>query len=200
MNATSLPSTIYPAILSLLMLLVVPPVGCSRTRDPDKPQRNPPEPSIAEQAHAVRERRSNQIRLDRTLVVDRDLKSLSGLESELLRINFSHTEITDAGLARLSQMKEIEQLRLASPRITDAGLACLRELPHLRFLHLIDIPITDSGLEHLHSLKSLESLYLDGTRITDDGIQRLIAALPQVHLHVDDHHHRLDPHGAEHTH
>jgi hypothetical protein len=184
MNAMSAPKTIHAGIVSLLTLLVLSATGCSRARERDHPVANLPEPSLAEQAQAVREGRSNQIRLDRTLVVDRDLELLSGLESQLLRINFSRTEITDEGLERLGQMESLEQLRLASQRITDAGLVGLKQLEHVRFLHLID----------------MESLYLDGTSVTDDGIQRLVAALPQVHLHIDDHHHRLDPHGAEHSH
>ena len=200
MSATSSPKVIYLSFVNLLMLLVLAPLGCSGVRESDNPTVNSPEPSFAEQAHAVREGRSSQIRLDRALVVDRDLELLSGLESQLLRINFSRTEITDAGLERLSHMERLEQLRLASGRTTDAGMACLGKLEHVRFLHLIDMPITDAGLDHLHALKSLESLYLDGTRVTDEGIERLVAAMPKVHLHIDDHHHRLDPHGAEHSH
>ncbi len=200
MNAIPSPKTVHATILSLLVLLALSPVGCSGARESKGLEESLPEPNLAEQAQAVREGRSSQIRLDRTLVADRNLELLSGLESQLLRVNFSRTEITDEGLEQLSRMDKLEQLRLSSPRITDAGLACLRRLDHLRFLHLIDMPITDAGLEHLHALKSLESLYLDGTKVTDDGIERLVAALPQVHLHIDDHHHRLDPHGAEHTH
>jgi hypothetical protein len=200
MNATSSPKTIYPGIVNLLVVLALAPLGCSGVRESDNPAADSPEPSFAEQAQAVRDGRSSQIRLDHTLVVDRDLELLWGLESQLLRINFSRTEITDAGLERLGQMERLEQLRLASGRTTDAGMACLGKLQQLRFLHLIDMPITDAGLDHLHALKSLESLYLDGTRVTDEGIERLVAAMPQVHLHIDDHHHRLDPHGADHSH
>jgi hypothetical protein len=200
MNAIPTPKTVHAAISSLLMLFALFPIGCSAAHESKNLEGGLSEPSLAEQARSVRQGRSSEIRLDRTLVGDRDLESLSGLESRLRRINFSRTEITDEGLEQLSRMEKLEQLRLSSPRITDEGLACLRRLEHVRFLHLIDIPITDAGLEHLHALKSLESLYLDGTKVTDDGIQRLVTALPRVHLHVDDHHHRLDPHGAEHTH
>ena len=73
-------------------------------------------------------------------------------------------------------------------------------LKQLRFLHLLDVPITDAGLDRLHGLTSLESLYLDRTRVTDEGIGRLLAALPGVHLHIDEHHHPLDAHGRDHSH
>jgi hypothetical protein len=149
---------------------------------------------------AVRDGQSNQIRLDHTRVTDGDLAQLDGLEDKLERINLSLTDITDAGLARISRFPRLEQLRLASSRIDDAGLTCLAELKHLRHLHLIDVPVTDAGLDHLHPLKSLESLYLDNIRATDEGIGRLVAALPDVHLHIDHAHHRVDPHRADHDH
>jgi hypothetical protein len=174
--------------------------ACSRRHPVEPPSGNDSEPSFTQQAQAVREGQSTQIRLDRTLVTDGDLRQLEGLEDKLLRINLSRSEITDAGLLSISRMKRLEQLRLASPQVDDAGLECLTNLKHLRFLHLIDMPITDAGLDHLHVLTGLESLYLDGTRTTDEGIGRLLAALPGVHLHVDDHHHRLDSHKDDHKH
>jgi len=160
----------------------------------------PSEPTLAEQIQAVRNGESNQLRLNHTLVRDQDLQGLDGLEDRLQRINFANTQITDSGLKKLAGNQNLEQLRLASPKITDDGLAALEGLEQLRFLHLLDMPITDAALTHLYRLKNLESLYLDGTRVTDAGIEQLVKQLPNVHLHLDDHHHRLDPHGAEHEH
>jgi hypothetical protein len=186
--------------LTALALAALGGVACSTSSPSDTAEPARSEPSLAEQIQAVRDGRSDQIRLDRAIVTDDDLRQLEGLEDQLLRINFSHTEITDRGLALISRMPKLEQVRLASPRISDAGLASLAELKQLRFLHLIDVPITDAGLEHLHGLANLESLYLDGTGVTDAGIERLLAALPGVHLHIDDRHHRLDPHADDHQH
>jgi hypothetical protein len=97
-------------------------------------------------------------------------------------------------------MRDLIQLRIASAKITDVGMSHLAGLAHLRYLHLLDAPITDTGLDHLHGLKSLESVYLDRTKVTDDGLARLVKALPEVHLHIDDHHHPLDKHGEDHKH
>ncbi len=159
-----------------------------------------PEASLSEQAQAVRDGRSDTIRLDHTTVRDDDLVQLDGLEDKLLRINLSQTSITDTGLARLCRFKQLEQLRLMSPGLTDAGLAPLKDLPHLRFLHLMGAPLGDAGLEHLQVLSGLESLYLDGIRASDAAITRLIEALPKVHVHIDGGHHRADHHADDHTH
>ena len=175
-------------------------LGCVRPASDATSGQESAEGSIAEQAEIVRSGLSSQIRIDRGLVRDEDLKVLEGLESNLLRVNLSRTEITDAGLALLCRLKNLEQLRLSSPHVTDFGMANLKKLEKLRFLHLLDAPITDAGLDQLHGLTSLESVYLDRTQVTDDGIARLLEALPRIHLHLDDHHHPLDPQAKTHEH
>jgi hypothetical protein len=172
-------------------------LGCRNSAMPPAPT---DEPTLAEQAEAVREGRSDTVRLDHALVCDDDLAVLDGLEAKLRRVNLSHTEISDGGLARLCKNTQLEQLRLASSRVSDAGTESIAGLKQLRFLHLLDAPVTDAGLDRLHGLEKLESLYLDHTNVTDEGLARLIKALPQVHLHIDDHHHPLDPHAKEHEH
>ncbi len=174
--------------------------GCRRSTAPPSESQSATEATLAEQAAAVRAGDRDVIRLDHTLVRDPDLAPLDGMHDRLRRINLSHTEITDAGLARIAACKKLVQLRLSSPRVTDAGMADIGGLTDLRFLHLLDMPITDAGLDQLHGLKNLESLYLDQTQVSDAGLERLLAALGDVHLHIDDHHHPLDKRGTDHMH
>jgi Leucine Rich repeat len=188
------------AWLAVVFALVLATAGCSRRDGGEKPHVELTEPGFAAQAEAVRQGRSDAIRLDHTLVRDEQLDELDGLEDKLRRLNLSQTHISDAGLARIAGMRKLEQLRLASDRVTDAGLARLVDLKELRHLHLIGMPISDEGLTHLHALAGLESLYLDGTKATDEGMARLVEALPLVHLHFDGGHHRGDPHAANHKH
>ncbi len=189
------------AAFSLALLIAFTGLaGCQPKAAPVEEEQEQSEPTLSEQAAAVRDGRGDTIRLDRTLVVDADLVPLDDLHDKLRRVNLSHTEITDEGLARIARCRQLEQLRISSPRVTDAGMAHVAQLSELRFLHLLDMPITDAGLDELHGLARLESLYLDRTKTSDEGLARLIGALPGVHLHVNDHHHPLDPHGKEHAH
>jgi Leucine-rich repeat (LRR) protein len=174
--------------------------GCGETVAPSHRDAEQPELTFAEQAAAVREGLNDTIRVDHETVRDDELAALDAIRERLRRLNLSHTEITDAGMERIADCPHLEQLRLASPNVTDAGLAHVAKLSELRFLHLLQMPITDAGLDKLHGLPRLESLYLDGTKVTDEGLAGLVAALPNVHLHVDDHHHPLDAHGDEHKH
>jgi hypothetical protein len=184
------------ALAPVVMFLAL---GCDQSA-PSQPAAAPTEPTWAQQAAAVRTGRSDVIRLDHTLLRDDDLVQLDDLKPNLRRVNLSRTQLSDRGLARLCELHGLEQLRLSSPRVTDAGMAHVAKLRQLRFLHLLDMPISDLGLDQLHGLENLESLYLDRTNVTDDGLARLIQALPNVHLHIDEHHHSLDPHAAEHSH
>lgn len=115
-------------------------------------------------------------------------------------LNLPDTTITDSGLAALEQRPQLVQLRLSSSQLTDAGMAHIARVPKLRFLHLISIPLTDKGLTAFHKMTDLESLYIDDVQVTDAGIARLLKQLPELHFHLDQAHHDLDPNRANHTH
>ena len=114
-------------------------------------------------------------------------------------LNLPHAQFTDDALAELARLPKLELLRFSSPHVTDAGMEHLAQLDQLRFLHLISVPITDEGLGRLEALKNLESLYLDDIQVTDAAINRLLKAVP-LHIHLNQQHHDLDPHGHSHTH
>jgi len=101
--------------------------------------------------------------------------------------------VTDAGAANLRKLKRLHRLFLPSMKITDAGLAVLADMPQLQELAIGNpsgyvIPgkqkvlpseeirvadITDAGLEQLARLPRLHSLTLFGTRVTNDGLKLL---------------------------
>jgi len=151
------------------------------------------EPTFAQQAEAVRAGTSDTIRLDDTLVTDRDIAQLVGLDDKLRRINLSHSELSDDALARLADCKQLEQLRIASPHFTNEGVAVLAQMPRLKYLHLIGSPLTNEALPTLKKLTGLSALYLDGTEISPDGMRELGESLPNTHKHFDGGHFRDDP-------
>jgi hypothetical protein len=148
--------------------------------------------AFAEQAKAVRDGKSDTIRLDETLVTDQDLAELEGVNDKLQRINLSNTKLSDAALGRLAECSRLEQLRVASPRFTNDGLRALADFPRLKYLHLIGSPFTGGAVSHLKKLNRLSSLYLDDTELTLNDMRELINALPDTHIHFDGGHHRDD--------
>ncbi len=81
--------------------------------------------------------------------------------------------MTDAGLAHLQGMRELELLWLSGPGLTDAGLKALGNLSKLQNLGLGGVRVTDDGLWSLRGLKELTHLNLDGTLVTDGGLESL---------------------------
>ncbi|MGD0899889.1 MAG: hypothetical protein ABR915_18810 [Thermoguttaceae bacterium] len=96
----------------------------------------------------------------------------------VVKLDLTRTEITDAGLEHLDWLPHLRSLSLGE-RITDAGLVHLQGLPQFHTLNLRATKVADAGLAHLQGLPRLQSLYL-GERITDAGLVHL-QALPQLH-------------------
>ena len=67
----------------------------------------------------------------------------------------------------------MERLNLSNTNISDAGLKHLRELRNLNTLWLQDTAITDAGLRELHGHTQLKWLGLKGTLVTPEGIEEL---------------------------
>ena len=63
--------------------------------------------------------------------------------------------------------------------MTDAGLAHLKGLTNLQELDLNSTDVSDAGLVHLEALTGLKQLGLVGTKVTITGVQRLRKALPK---------------------
>ncbi len=82
--------------------------------------------------------------------------------------------VTDAGLANLEGMVNLEHLSLPNLQsVTSTGLAHLSRLKRLRILNLEGAPIDSSGLSYLADLHHLEKLYLRGADIDANALDRL---------------------------
>ncbi|HEV8000114.1 MAG TPA: hypothetical protein VGP63_09555 [Planctomycetaceae bacterium] len=76
----------------------------------------------------------------------------------------------------------IASLHLQGTKITDAGLASLEGLNNIEHIDLEGTAITDAGLEHLRHMTHLEVLMVTDTKVTAAGVARLKKSLP--HLRV----------------
>ena len=130
-------------------------------------------------------------------VDDEALEHLAGIET-LVILNVPQATFGNDSLGELKRLPRLAQLRFSSPRVTDAGMKTLAELPALAQLHLINVPITDKGLEELAKIERLQSLYIDGGQLSDLAIEKLFRERPDLHVHLNQSHHDLDPHKHEH--
>jgi len=88
--------------------------------------------------------------------------------------------ITDASLAHFKRMTKLQYLYLGRACITDAGLKDIAAFPLLRELDLSKTQISDAGLQCLAGLRQLTLLNLRSTNVTAAGVAKLKEALPEL--------------------
>jgi hypothetical protein len=115
-------------------------------------------------------------------VTDAQLDLLKPVAEQTFWLNLGGTAVTDAGLAQLAGLKNLQRLHLEKTAITDVGLAHLKGLAELRYLNLYGSKVTDKGLEHLKGLKKLQNLYVWQTAVTEEGAKALSASLTGVNI------------------
>jgi len=67
-------------------------------------------------------------------------------------------------------------------KVTDAGLASLNGLPQVQVVSLWGTQVSDAGLENLKSLTNLTVLDLRETKVTDAGVKKLQQKLPKCKI------------------
>jgi hypothetical protein len=105
-------------------------------------------------------------------ITDEGLRHLTGLQS-LTDLELTRTNITDAGLVHVGQLRSLVRLNLQQTNVTGTGLTHLRPLKRLTRLNLQVTPLRDGTLEVLAELPALRFLDLDMTPITDASIHDL---------------------------
>jgi hypothetical protein len=120
-----------------------------------------------------------RLRIAGTDIDDRELSRL--VESANLELlDVSHCESLRAeGLAAISQIRTLRNLRLAGPAINDEAVRSLASLSNLAALSLQETTVTDEGLGVIESMSKLKELNLYGTPVTDASLAT-IAKLPEL--------------------
>lgn len=112
------------------------------------------------------------------------LDNLRPVAEQVYWLNLAGTKISDAGLAKISDLPHIARLHLENTAISDAGLEHLSELTSLRYLNLYGTKVTDDGLKHLEPLTELRKLYLWQTEVTPEAAMSLEEKLPEVRINM----------------
>lgn len=111
---------------------------------------------------------------------DAELAQLAPLAPNIVDLDLAGTHITDAGLATVASMANLQRLRLDRTAITDAGLAQLGKLRKLSYLNLYGTHVSDEGLKSLAALPSLRHLYLWQTKVDSAAAAAFAASRTDV--------------------
>lgn len=133
------------------------------------------------------------LRIRESPISDLGLTYLAAGGERLQILNLPQSTLTEQGIRELAKLPQLKQLRIGGPQIDDAAARALSELPNLRSLHLIGPAISADGLAALAASRKLSSLYIDDCPLPDSAWQELFDAKPQLHVHIDQHHHDRDP-------
>ncbi len=142
-----------------------------------------------------------------SFVSDSDLDRIAAL-TQLEKLDLSHTRVTDLGLQRLKNLRNVRELNLFyAELVTDEGLAAVKTWPRIERLNFrgtkvtdntlallagkdsivaLDIgfaEVTDSGLQHLPKFKGLRELAFGGNKLTEVGLE-VLRSLPNL-THLD---------------
>jgi hypothetical protein len=113
---------------------------------------------------------------------DSGLDALAPIADKVASLDLARTKVSDAGLAKLAAMKNLQELHLENTGIGDAGLDHLKGLSSLEYLNLYNTKVTDAGLAKLAGLSKLKALYLWQSGVTKAGVAALKAKLPGAHI------------------
>ncbi len=105
--------------------------------------------------------------------------------ASIVSLNLQSAGLVDADLAGFDAFTELKQLRLSNNALTDAGVAVLTDLDNLEVLNLYGNPgISDASLESLLALESLQSVYLWGTAVNAQAAARLREQRPELEVQI----------------
>jgi uncharacterized protein (TIGR03067 family) len=94
----------------------------------------------------------------------------------------------DALLMKIApQVKALSRataLSLDGSKVTDAGLASLEEIDNIEHINLERTAVTDAGLEHLRQMTKLRLLNVSVTKVTEAGIAGLRKSLPRLRVRL----------------
>ena len=101
-------------------------------------------------------------------------------------VDLEGAQITDAGLASLAALPNLETLDLSETQITDTGIKTLAKFKKLRDLYLGGTRISDAAAATLARMTHLDSLGLRGTWLSADAVEDIRKALPDTGVYWDD--------------
>lgn len=141
--------------------------------------------SLAEQLTAIRSGSTDLILLESAPLSDMELDvfaSVPGLK--ILQLDHAENKISDAGMAEIAKLTQLEHLRIRGGSIGDDGLNALSTMPNLRILNLPQGKFTNAGLAQLKALPKLQMLRIGSPMVTDAGIAALkdFPSLRRLHL------------------
>ena len=113
---------------------------------------------------------------------DEEFADLEPVIPKLVSVDLSSTSVTDTSVAMLAPAKDLRMIRLPETEITDAALDILAELKLLESVNLYGTAVTDEGVAKLAALPNLKRLYLWQTEVSEEAMDELRETNPDLEI------------------
>jgi len=100
---------------------------------------------------------------------------------DIVDINFSEVEITDADVETLLPLTHLEGISFWKTSISDRAIKLIAQLPQLTRLNLCGTQVTDDSVPILGGM-ALNYIDVADTQLTPAGVATLRAELPQAEI------------------
>ena len=124
---------------------------------------------------------------------DADIEVLTSVFKDVVELDLSSTQITDASASKLSQFIKLKKVKLNGTQVSDVVLATLSELPELEVINVYGTQVSDEGLSKLTNHPKLHRIYVWNTKVTEKGAKSLEDALHKRVDTDDSHSHKNHP-------
>jgi len=104
---------------------------------------------------------------------------LAPVADQIAWLDIARTKVTDNGLAIVAKMSGLTKLHLENTAVSDAGMAHLSGLRNLEHLNLYK-PRSGMRMDRLKGLTSLSKLYLWQSKAMLAGAERLRSVVPKL--------------------
>lgn len=118
----------------------------------------------------------------RNVYTSKSLEELLPLKEQIVELNLARMPVKDDDMKTIQQMPNLRRLNLNYTDITDNGVALLSNVKSLREVALSGTATTAGALEKILPLPDLSSVYIWDTKIDTTALQRLRTKFPKLVL------------------
>jgi len=109
-------------------------------------------------------------------ITDVQWKAIAAARDQIVELDLPRSHIVDSDIAIVQQLSRLKRLHLEVNDISDAGVAALVNLKNVEYVNLYgNSRITDASVQHLTAMSSLKRVYLWQTGVTSEGVKTLRA-------------------------
>lgn len=113
---------------------------------------------------------------------DKSIRAVVAAGANVHELDVARTGISDASLADIARLPHLVRLDLSGTAITNAGIARLIDARELRSLVLVETKVDGASADALARMPALESVHLWRTGFREEDLARLRAARPSLRV------------------